>query len=172
LILLLVGLLTGTVLSTKKETKKMAELSISSPAFKTGEFIPSQYTCQGEDVNPALVIKNIPAATKSLVLIVDDPDAVSLTWDHWLIFNIPAQVTEIEEGQIPVGSLLGKNTLGNLEYSGPCPPPGKPHRYFFKLYALDTVLALKAGATKREIETAMAGHILSQATLIGLYKRR
>lgn len=152
-------------------TEQKGSLVIKSPAFKDQEYIPSKYTCQGQNINPHLIFENIPEGTKSLVLIIDDPDAPVGTWNHWIVFNIPAKTKEIKENQTPKGSTLGINSANNLEYGGPCPPPGKPHRYLFKLYALDTVLNLKQGARKKDVEKAMQGHILDQTRLVGLYKR-
>ena len=121
------------------------KLELTSSAFKNNEMIPSKYTCQGEDINPELEIKNIPDGTKSLVLIVDDPDAPMGTWVHWVVFNIPNTVEKIKENSMP--GVGGINNFGKLNYGGPCPPSGT-HRYFFKLYALDTLLAHKENASK------------------------
>jgi Raf kinase inhibitor-like YbhB/YbcL family protein len=155
----------------KKEGKIMQNLKISSPAFQNNEYIPKKYSCQGEDLNPPLIFENIPQNAKSLALIVDDPDAPMGNWDHWIVFNISPQTKDIKEGEIPKGSLQGINDFGKLDYGGPCPPPGRPHRYFFKLFTLDIVLNLKQGIRKNVLEKAMEGHILGQAQLIGLYKR-
>lgn len=148
------------------------EIKIST--FKNNEFIPQRYTCDGEDINPLIEIKNPPANTKSFVLIMDDPDATGgVTWDHWILFNIDPKTQYITEGGLPLNSKLGKNSWGENMYGGPCPPKGsKPHRYFFKLYALDIVLDLEEGATKQEIEKAMEGHILAYSQVIGLYQRK
>jgi len=142
-------------------------MKISSPAFQHNEFIPRQYTCQGEDVNPPLVIENIPKAAKNLALIVDDPDAPMGTWVHWVVFNM-TPTDEIKENSIP--GLQGINDFGQLNYGGPCPPSGT-HRYFFKVYALSKMLSLKEGMSKGALEKAMAGHILDEDELIGLYKK-
>lgn len=151
----------------------MANFELKSSAFRNNEPIPGRYTCDGEDVNPLLEIKNAPENAKSLVLIVDDPDATGgVTWDHWLLFNIDPRTQYIAEGSVPSGALQGKNSWGRANYGGPCPPRGaKTHRYMFKLYALDTQLDLPEGASKQEIEKAMEGHIIDRATLIGLYQR-
>ncbi len=153
---------------------QLNKLILKSSAFKDNEFIPAKYTCEGENVNPLFEIKGTPENTKSLVLIMDDPDATGgITWDHWLLFNINSQTQYIEEGSISENTLQGKNGWGKNEYGGPCPPRGsKPHRYMFKLFALDTELNLSEGVTKSEIEKAMAGHILEQTALIGLYARK
>lgn len=145
-------------------------LEITSTAFKNGESIPKKYTCDGEDINPHLSWSGAPEKTKSFVLIFDDPDAPVGTWDHWLIFNIPATTTNIKENSSPQAE-FGKNSFGRTEHGGPC-PPDKEHRYFFKLYALDQMLTLSKGSTKKEIEDAMKGHILEKAQLIGKYDRK
>ena len=140
---------------------------ITSPGFTHNAMIPSRYTCQGEDINPPLQISDLPLGAKSLVLINDDPDAPGMTWDHWVVYNI-APTEKIEEDSVP--GLQGKNSWGRNDYGGPCPPRGA-HRYFFKLYALDIRLELKEGVRKKQVEDAMKGHILSEAILIGLYKK-
>ncbi len=145
-------------------------MKITSPAFQHGEEIPSEYTCDSSDISPELNIEGVPENAKSLVLINDDPDAPGRTWDHWIVFNIPAHVTKIEKGKEPEG-VAGANGWGRTGYGGPCPPSGT-HRYFFKLYALDTYLDLKEGSTKEVIEAAMAGHIIDSAELMGTYERK
>ncbi|MCX7926600.1 MAG: YbhB/YbcL family Raf kinase inhibitor-like protein [Candidatus Omnitrophica bacterium] len=142
-------------------------LKLSSPSFQHNSYIPYEYTCDGKDINPELRIEGIPQNTETMALIVDDPDAPMGTWVHWVVFNIPA-ISAIKENSIP--GTQGKNDFGKLNWGGPCPPSGT-HRYFFKLYCLDTTLSLKEGATKNELERAMEGHILASAELIGLYKR-
>lgn len=153
------------------EAQKMSTLTLSSPAFKHHEHIPSKFTCDGADVNPQLLIGNVPSGTKSLALIVDDPDAPRGTWVHWVVWNIAPDSKEIKEGTVPAGAHQGMNDFRQLVYGGPCPPSGT-HRYFFKLYALDTVLSLGANASKANLERAMQGHILARAELIGLYQRK
>lgn len=157
--------------SIAEEVRKMAEFRLSSPAFENNGNIPSKYTCDGRDINPPLVIENPPQDTKSFALIVDDPDAPMGTWVHWVVWNIPPTVRRIEEGTLPAGALQGINDFRKRDYGGPCPPSGT-HRYFFKLYALDAMLDLTTNARKADLEKAMKGHILAQAQLIGLYKRR
>ncbi len=142
-------------------------MRLTSTEFANNEFIPKKFTCEGEDINPALIIEKIPADAKSLALIIDDPDAPMGTWVHWVVYNIPI-ISRIDEGSIP--GEQGVNDSGRRDYGGPCPPSGT-HRYFFKIYALDAKLNLKAGLTKQELEKAMQGHILDKAELIGLYKR-
>jgi Raf kinase inhibitor-like YbhB/YbcL family protein len=145
-------------------------MKITSPAFQHTKEIPSEYTCDGSDTSPELNIGDVPEDTKSLVLINDDPDAPGRTWDHWIVFNMPSHVTKIEKGKEPEG-VAGTNSWGRTGYGSPCPPSGT-HRYFFKLYALDTYLDLEVGSTKVELESAMAGHIIDSAELMGTYKRK
>lgn len=147
-------------------------MKLISSNFANGAEIPSKYTCDGENINPEFKIKDIPKNTNSLVLIMDDPDALKpagKVWDHWIVFNIPSDTVEISEGQEPTG-IHGKGTGGNLKYSGPC-PPDKEHNYVFKIYALDSELKLTEGTIKAEIENAMQNHILDKAELVGKYKR-
>ena len=145
-------------------------MKITSPAFEHGEEIPSEYSCDSSDISPELNIEGVPENTKSFALINDDPDAPGGTWDHWSVFNIPTHVTKIERGREP-DAVAGKNSWGRTGYGGPCPPSGT-HRYFFKLYALDTYLDLEEGSTKEDIEASMAGHIIDSAELMGTYKRK
>lgn len=144
-------------------------MEISSPAFEESQPIPSHYTCEGEDVSPPLLFHDIPDGTKSLALIVDDPDAPMGTFDHWIAWNLSPDQTSLQEGaDVPIE---GINDFRETRYRGPCPPPGAPHRYFFKVYALDDTLDLPAGITKEQLIEAMEGHILGQAELIGTYQR-
>ncbi len=147
--------------------------TLSSSAFIHETDIQSQYTCEGKDVSPSLKWENPPAGTKSYVLIMDDPDAPGKTWVHWILFNIPASILALEENikNLPSGTKEGQNSWEKTGYGGPCPPSGK-HRYYFKLYALDTVLALDAGVSKAEIGSAMDGHILAKAELMGYYQKK
>lgn len=144
-------------------------MKLTSPAFTHNGVIPSEYTCDGNDLSPPLVISDVPANAKSLALIMDDPDAPVGTWDHWVVFDISPSTTQIPKGTEPQGT-AGRNSWGRKGYGGPCPPSGT-HRYFFKLYALDTKLNLSEGATKKDLEKAMQGHIIAQAQLMGTYKR-
>ena len=149
---------------------------ISSPAFSAGEAIPRKFTCDGPDVSPRLKWNEPPAKTKSFALIMDDPDAPAGTWVHWVLYDLPAGTGELPEGvgkqeQLSSGAWQGRNDFGKIGYGGPCPPAGKAHRYFFKLYALDTKLNLKSGATKADLERAMKAHVLAHAELIGRYGR-
>ncbi|RMH08046.1 MAG: YbhB/YbcL family Raf kinase inhibitor-like protein [Nitrospirae bacterium] len=150
--------------------------TLTSSAFQEGAFIPKKYTCEGPDVSPPLQWQGVPQGTRSLALICDDPDAPMGTWVHWVLFNIPPTETSLPEGVPPQetfrsGAIHGINDFRRVGYGGPCPPPGKPHRYYFKLYALDTVLHLKPRATKAQVVTATKGHILAEAQLMGRYGR-
>ena len=140
---------------------------ITSTAFENRGFIPSKYTCDGANVSPPLVIGDIPEGTQSLVLVVDDPDAIG-TWDHWIVWDIPVR-NKIEENSIP--GTEGMNSSNKHSYGGPCPPSGT-HRYFFKIYALDLKLSLKPNLRKKDVENAMKGHILATGQLMGKYKRK
>lgn len=146
-------------------------MEISSPAFAHNNAIPVQYTCDGANVSPPLAIGGVPKEVKSLVLIHDDPDAPTGTWVHWVLWNIDPQTKEIPEGSIPQGAIEGMTSWERTGYGGPCPPSGT-HRYFFKLYALDTVLDLPPSADKAQLEGAMKAHILAQTELLGLYSRQ
>jgi len=149
---------------------------ISSTAFSNGGTIPKKFTCDGLDASPQLSWTEVPAATRSFALIMYDPDAPAGTWVHWVLYNLPANTKELPEGmekqeQLATGALQGRNDFRKIGYGGPCPPPGTPHRYYFKLYALGTKLNLKAGATKPDLERAMKGHILGETELMGRYGR-
>ena len=151
-------------------------MKLTSPAFAEGATIPKKHTCDGEDVSPALHWEGVPASTKSLALICDDPDAPRGTWVHWVLFNLLPEATELAENVPPVKepgimASQGTNDFKRIGYGGPCPPAGKPHRYFFKLYALDRQLDLEAGATKQQVEAAMKGHVLGEGQLMGRYGR-
>ena len=148
----------------------MGALTITSPAFQNNGNIPRQYTCDGKDINPPLMIANCPQGTKSIALICDDPDAPGGGWVHWVLWNIDPSVKEIKEDTVPKGAVEGMNDFGRQRYGGPCPPSGT-HHYFFKVYALDTMLNLSPNSQKEALEQAMKGHILAQGELIGLYKR-
>ncbi|MDE2492034.1 MAG: YbhB/YbcL family Raf kinase inhibitor-like protein [Elusimicrobia bacterium] len=154
--------------------------TLTSPAFKAGGTIPKVHTCDGEDVSPMLRWTAAPAGTKSLALIVDDPDAPPGTWVHWLLYDIPGAARELPKGiekqeSLPIGARQGAcwgvDKFERVGYYGPCPPPGKPHRYYFKLFALDKMLHLKPRATKTELIAAMEGHVLASAELMGKYGR-
>ena len=146
-------------------------MKLESPVFENNGNIPSKYTCDGENVNPPLEISEVPENAKSLVLIVDDPDAPMGTWVHWTVWNISSKTTEISENSVPEGAVEGMTDFGKPGYGGPCPPSGT-HRYFFKLYALDATLDLDSSDKAKDIEKAMEGHILDKAELVGLYSRK
>ncbi len=149
-----------------------SDMTITSPAFKNFERIPKDYTCDGEDINPPLDFSDIPEETQSLVLIVDDPDAPFGTWDHWIVTNIDPTTTGVAPNSVPAGGTQIMNSFGKLEYGGPCPPPGKDHRYFFKLYALDTLLDASSIQDKPTLLAFMKNHTLASSELVGLYSRR
>lgn len=154
----------------------MTELRVESTAFEEGGTIPRRYTCDGEDVSPPLSWSTPPEGTKSLVLICDDPDAPMGTWVHWVLFGLSPDISELPEG-VPSqrivlgGAKQGTTSFGRVGYGGPCPPKGPAHRYFFKLYAVDTEIDLDAGATKQEVLRVIEGHILAQGQLMGRYSR-
>jgi len=147
---------------------------LESEAFRNGERIPPRFTCDGADVSPRLAWREAPADAVTFALVVDDPDAPMGTWVHWVAFNLPAETSSLGEGvgaaSLPAGTVQGTNTWRRQSYGGPCPPSGT-HRYFFKLYALDSRLDLGADATSEMLATAMRGHILAEATLMGRYAR-
>ena len=178
LIVVQIVLVSFIVSADAKEVNPM--MKVTSPAFENQGAIPKKFTCDGEDISPALAWSNIPEGTKSFALIVDDPDAPDpanprMTWVHWVMYNIPATVSSLPEGvgdkDLPKGTLQGLNDWKKTGYGGPCPPIGK-HRYFHKLYALDIVLPDLKQPTKAKLEKAMEGHVLSKAELVGLYQRK
>ena len=151
-------------------------IELTSTAFQPGDTIPKRYTGDGMDRSPPLTWSEPPSGTQSLALICDDPDAPRGTWVHWVLFNLPGRTREVEEG-VPTtktlsnGAKQGTNDFGNIGYGGPAPPKGQPHRYLFKIYALDVTLDLSPGATKAQLLDAMKGHILAQGQLMGKYGR-
>lgn len=154
----------------------MEKIIISAEGFKDGEIIPDVYTCKGKDISPTLSWKGIPAQTKSIALIMDDPDAPGGTFVHWVLYNVPPQTQKLPELMpcdkiLADGSIQGLTDFGRTGYGGPCPPPGKPHRYYFKLYALDSKITLAPGASKKQLENEMFGHILAKGEIVGIYKR-
>lgn len=149
---------------------------LETEAFLKGGNIPSKYTCSGNDVSPALSWRGAPQETKSFALIVDDPDAPSGTFTHWVVYDLPAGAQQLAENvsktdDLSGGGRQGRNDFRRSGYGGPCPPPGKPHRYFFKLYALNILLNLPTGASRRDVESAMRGHVIAQAELMGKFGR-
>jgi len=189
--LFLLWLLAVPVFSTppEKEGGHMEEksLALTSPAFKKGELIPVEYTCDSTDYSPELIFHNIPEGTKSLALICDDPDAPVGTWVHWVVFNISANMKGLPKNVVKdiypvIGNsssrvmVQGINDFKRFGYGGPCPPRGKPHRYFFKLYALDTLLEIgdkeiEKGVTSDTLQGKMKRHIIGETNLVGLYSR-
>ena len=170
MLLLLSGCASKSPEISMREVVQVGALRLASPAFPHNGPLPDKYGCRGAGVNPPLAIENIPNGTKSLALIVDDPDAPSGVWVHWVLWNISA-VSSISEDSVPAGALCGTNDGQTLDYDPPCPPWGT-HRYFFKLYALDTKLNLGEGARKADVEKAMQGHMLAQTELVGTYTKK
>lgn len=155
---------------------RASAFEIKSPAFENNGTIPKQYTCDGINISPPLIWNNIPEGVKSLALISDDPDAPAGTWTHWIIFNMPPASKGLQEGVLPIQDMAhetkqGINDFKKIGYGGPC-PPDRTHRYFFKLYALDTKLTLQSSITKKQLETAIKGHVVSQAELVGKYSKK
>jgi Raf kinase inhibitor-like YbhB/YbcL family protein len=151
-------------------------IALTTTAFREGETIPKRYTADGADLSPPLQWGKPPDLTQSFALLCEDPDAPRGTWVHWVLFNLPPDSRSLDEGvpaqkELPDGSRQGKNDFGKIGYGGPAPPRGKPHRYFFKLYALGTLLELPAGATRPEVLAAMTGHVLAEGELMGKYGR-
>ncbi|HYV73694.1 MAG TPA: YbhB/YbcL family Raf kinase inhibitor-like protein [Candidatus Binatia bacterium] len=154
----------------------MAKFTLTSSAFASGAAIPDAYTCTGGDVSPALAWSGAPTPIVSFALIADDPDAPAGTWVHWLIWNIPPTMQALpkdmpKSGRLDSGALQGRNDFRKTGYNGPCPPPGKTHRYFFRMYALDAKLTLEPGATRQQLDAAMKGHIVGEAEYMGTYRR-
>ncbi len=177
LLLALILILSNQIFSQTKSQGKKMEIKVYSSAFKQGGFIPSKYTCEGANVSPQLHWIDAPKNVKSFAIILDDPDAPGGNFVHWVIYNIPGNTKELHEDvtpsrNIPEEVMLGTNSFGRIGYGGPCPPPGKPHRYFFHLYALDTIMHhLESGATKQQLLKAMEGHVLGENQIMGKYQR-
>ena len=148
-----------------------SSISVITPAFQAGGDIPAKFSCNGANVNPELKINGVPNEAKSLVLIVDDPDAPRGLFTHWIVWNIDPKATDIGENSAPAGGIQGTNDFGKRNYGGPCPPSGT-HRYFFKIYALDTKLDLKPSARRAELDAAMRGHTLAQGELMARYSHK
>ena len=170
---LVLSILMAPTLAPGQQASKM-ELKTSS--FEPSGFIPKRFTCEGENVAPEVEWRNPPAGTQSYAIIEDDPDAPSGTFVHWVVYNVPAKYTRISEGMLKNDAMTpgirqGTNDFSSIGYSGPCPPPGKAHRYFIRLYALDTTTSLHPAATREELDAAMQGHILARAELMGRFKR-
>lgn len=177
IVIIIIAAIVGVV-ATRPAKQKMI---LTSPSFNQGAVIPAKFTCDGENVNPELNIRDVPPDAKSLVLIMDDPDAPGGTFTHWTVWNINPRIEVIKEGSVPAGlsadgshgaeAVEGKTSFGRSGYGGPCPPAGKPHRYFFKLYALDTVLNVNSYASVNELRSGMNGHVVAEAELMGTYQR-
>ena len=176
LLLVVLSACQGSQRPQEAQEEAAMDLQVASSSFQAGESIPKRHTCDGADVSPPLSWSEPPSGAESLVLIVDDPDAPVGTWAHWLLFNIPAGARSLDEAVPAIPVVRGVGVQGNngwrrTGYGGPCPPSGPAHRYFFRLYALDAVLDLGPGASWREVEVAMQGHILAQGELVSKYGR-
>jgi Raf kinase inhibitor-like YbhB/YbcL family protein len=175
ILIFLLAVFSGCIAGHKEENI-MEKISISIDAFSAGDSIPDEYTCKGKNVSPAISWSGVTASTKSLALIMDDPDAPGGTFVHWVLFNIPAEMKNLSKGIpetkiLPDGSRQGKTDFDRMGYDGPCPPPGKPHRYYFRIYALDKIIDLQPGATRAELEKEMKGHILAKGESMGIFSR-
>jgi Raf kinase inhibitor-like YbhB/YbcL family protein len=168
---LLVILMITSALTGWAQEAQIPRMKITSPDFTDGGMIPFRFTGDGEDVNPVLEISGVPAAAKSLALIVDDPDAPRGIWTHWLLWNVKPATTRIARDGVPEGAVQGTNDFPAPRYNGPMPPSGT-HRYYFKLYALDTVLNIPAGAKRKAVDDALRGHIIAEAQWMGRYSRK
>ena len=166
----------STPVSTEKvlmpSASSTTSMLLTSPSFKNNEPIPNKFTCDGGDINPQLMIDNIPPEAKSLALIVDDSDAPSGTFTHWTVWNINPETQFIKEESSPHGSIEGETSFNKIGYGGPCPPAGKPHQYRFTLYALDSMLSLADGARRGDLEKEIKKHVIAEAELVGVYQRR
>lgn len=159
----------------KQSSDQKSEIKVTSVAFKEGQPIPRQYTCNGVNVSPPIEWSGVPKAAKTIAVVADDPDAPAGTWVHWVLYNLPAENIGLVENvpadeTLKAGGFQGKNDFEKIGYGGPCPPSGT-HHYFFKVYAVDAELPLKAGATKADLETALSGHVMTQGQLMGTYQR-
>ena len=164
--------LVAVLVACGKESMVAASISVSSQAFTSGSAIPARYTCSGADVSPPLSWVGVPNGTQSLGLTVIDPDAPSKPFVHWLVFNLPPATTDLSEGAVPPGgSVQGRNDFGSSGYRGPCPPPGSPHHYHFKVYALETMTSLPDGASNSSFQAAIKGHVLATGEIVGTFKR-
>jgi hypothetical protein len=166
----------GVLLGVLLTAEAAMGLTLTSSAFTEGQPIPAAYTCDGRDVSPPLAWDEPPAGTRSFVLLSEDPDAPRGPWVHWVLYNVPPSARRLAAGQpgdakLPGGGLQGMSDFGRTGYGGPCPPSGT-HRYYFRLYALDTMLDTPPGATKAQVEAAMGGHVLAEGQLMGTYRRR
>ena len=174
---LLAGFLAACTAKNPSTDGATMKIQITSTAFAEGQPIPPRHAFDNQDVSPALHWAGVPPAAQSLALICDDPDAPMGTWVHWVIYDLPSATAGLAEGvakspELTNGAKQGMNDYKKIGYGGPCPPPGKPHRYFFKLYALDAMTGLQPGATKKELLKAMDGHVLAEGQLMGTYQRQ
>jgi len=170
IVLLAVAVVSAAVPTMAGEVAMNARFAVTSPVFQPGEAIPPHHTADGADISPELTLTAPPEGTASFALIMDDPDAPMGTWVHWLVWNLPAATRSIPEGSLPAGAVEGRNSWGRTEYGGPAPPSGT-HRYFFKIYALDTTLNLPPSTDKAGLEHAMKGYVLAEVALMGSYSR-
>jgi Raf kinase inhibitor-like YbhB/YbcL family protein len=164
-------------MTAPRDESPTSQLVIGSAAFAEGTPVPAHHTCEGENLSPPLTWTGVPVGTRSFALICDDPDAPRGTWVHWVMWNLPADAVELgpavpRNPELPSGARQGINDGGNVGYSGPCPPPGGPHRYYFRLHALDSTLNLAPGAKRSDLEAAMQGHVLARAVTMGTYERQ
>ncbi len=162
---------TANQASSISEESKLGNMKLTSSVFQSNQSVPAKFTCDGENVNPPLTISDTPGDAKSIVLIMDDPDAPSGTWVHWTLWNIDPNTKEIAENSLARGAIEGITSFGKPGYGGPCPPSGT-HHYHFKLYALDTTLSLSSSASREDLEKSMKGHIISKSELVGLYSHK
>lgn len=174
--LILFGFISASLAQQSAAGGGSMALTLTSSAFAAGAEIPSQYTCKGADTSPTLEWRGSPASAASFAMIMDDPDAPAGTWVHWVLWNVPPKAHFLPQGmpkreQLDDGSLQGQNSFKKIGYNGPCPPAGQTHRYFFRLYALDTKLSLAAGASSDQLDAAMKGHVLAQAEYMGTFHK-
>jgi len=161
-----------TLVACEKEAAVATTIGLTSSVFSNGAVIPAKYTCSGSDVSPPLSWGGVPAGAQSLALTVIDPDAPGKPFVHWLVFNLPASLSGLPEGQGPPdGSVQGRNDFGSNRFRGPCPPPGAPHHYHFKIYALDITLSLQSGASEAAFQDAIKGHVMATGETVGTFKR-
>lgn len=177
LLLGIIGVLFYYWFSTVQEKKTLSQptlpasiIGVTSSAFSQGQLIPKQYTCDGANINPPLALSGIPTNAKNVVIIMDDPDAPSGTWTHWVTWNISPDTKEIKSGIKPIGSIVGNNDFGESSYEGPCPPSGT-HHYFFRIYALDIKVQLTPDFKRKNLEQEMSGHVVASGELMGKYSR-
>ena len=164
-------------MTAPRDDSPTSALTLASAAFRDGQPIPVRHTCDGENHSPPLGWTGVPVGTRAFALLCDDPDAPRGTWVHWVLWNLPSDAVELGDGvpprpELPSGARQGLNDSGDMGYGGPCPAPGRPHRYFFRLYALDSSLNLDPGASRPELEAAMEGHVLARAITMGTYGRQ